>query len=551
MKPAQFYAAPRDVMLILAIAAVSYGLLLSQQFIGDGVRWLPQVTASSPPAAGGTSHFLFPYLAWLVYHLGEAVAPGVPAVTVLQSMNAIFGAVGLGLFYLLLQTVQLSRRAALVGTVMVGFSHAYFLHATDMTEPMPSVAPMLLGLILVRARSDWRWARLVGGAAIGLAAAFYQMALIALLPACIFTAARAYSSQETLRRWPILIAVGEIGAAGAVTFALIVGGGSLWNPSQQYGSGLAAIVSVPGYGLFGRADPRQLVGGAFGFANAFAPLVDWRGASRLLSLSPAILAYNLALAALAGAFALTLFFRLWANRTQLRERGQIGDVLAALAWLIAIYLIASYWAGTYEKLWIGGALAMGLLVALALDLPSTQGFIGSRLGVRRLLSSRTSLYVLLAAFGLLSLVVGAFPRKFNPNYDLAVARRIAEITGPGDLVVCGGWDAICNYLGTYLQAPVQIFGVAPEMVSAGFSADRLSERLEAEISTATISGKHVLFVDNILEIPPGEWNAFLGERLYIPYSLLDTYREQAALVEAIPRGPKEPILLKEFRGGVR
>src|ERR1700677_335252 len=180
----------RDAFCIFGAACVVYLVLRSRLYIGDGVRYLPNVLGAAAPPDGGNGHFLWPYVLWLVARSCAAVGvlslgPGpsrVGVVGVLQGVNAFAAAAGLVLLYRWLRRVA-SRRAALIGVALTGLSNAFLLHATDMTEPIAAVAPMMLGLCLVDSARDRVWVRFLAGGLIGLGAAFYQIALIAVAPA--------------------------------------------------------------------------------------------------------------------------------------------------------------------------------------------------------------------------------------------------------------------------------------------------------------------------------------------------------------------------------
>ena len=64
----------RDAVYILVTASVVYLLLRSRFYIGDGVRYLPEVlSATIPKGGGGNSHFLWPYVLRLVCRASAAV----------------------------------------------------------------------------------------------------------------------------------------------------------------------------------------------------------------------------------------------------------------------------------------------------------------------------------------------------------------------------------------------------------------------------------------------------------------------------------------------
>lgn len=527
-----------DSLAILLLTSLAYVMLLSRQYIGDGIRWLPSVTSPDLPHSGGTNHLLFPYLFWLIYHGTKIIGVSNPPVLLLQSANAVFGAIGLSLLYLFLRASQIRRQAAIVGVILVGTSQAYLLHATDMTEPMPSVMPMLGGLLLVRLRWRSSPARCIGAACIGLAGAVYQTALFALVPASMIAGAgqwqESVSIRQQLRR--ICGAMLQIISTGAAVFAVLVVLVTVWSPSAETGSGVSAVIALPGSGVHGRLDPRQLVGGMFGFANALAPLRDWAGASRLFSAGLFSAVYNLGLLSLALGFGLLLAFCLFAQRKAIARQRLWGDILGASCWLALVYLVASYWAGTYEKLWIGGVLAISILVAHALEGYNVGSGIPRRTRDNALLAVQKALVGLVAVFAVLSLITGAVPRRLDTNYDLVAAQRITQLASAQDLLVCSGWENPCMYPSLLLSSPTPVFVLAGEAIAAGFSAEEVSRRLQAAIVQTTARGGRVLFIGT-LDMSRAEWSPWLGQRFRLPYDLLAPYRSRALVLERINRGP--------------
>lgn len=73
-----------DSLAILLLTSLAYVMLLSRQYIGDGIRWLPSVTSPDLPHSGGTNHLLFPYLFWLIYHGTKIIGVSNPPVLLLQ-----------------------------------------------------------------------------------------------------------------------------------------------------------------------------------------------------------------------------------------------------------------------------------------------------------------------------------------------------------------------------------------------------------------------------------------------------------------------------------
>lgn len=526
----------RHAIAVWLASAALFALMQTRHYQGDGARWVPTFLAPEAPRPGGGNHFLHPYVGWLIARLTGALGlfqTGSVAwrLEPFLLFNGLCAATGLALLYLFLRRARVSPRAALLGTALAGLSNAFFINATDLTEPAPSVPLMLLGLVLVQGAPESRAARLAAGLCIGLGALIYQTALAALLPACLIVLAQGAPSEpgrERLRRG--IPAAAEVAGAAVLLFVGVVLGGSRVARSAH-----ETALLTSGKGVWGRVDPRHLVGGLFGFSDMFAPLHDWAGARQLLAAPPLTVAVNLAAFLLALGLAGCTGLVLWRG---LRARGELPrwlNVLGALGWLLGIYLFASWRSPTHAKLWMNGAITFGILLAFALDVEAP------RAGIERL--ARRGMFVIAGLLVLLSLTTGAGPRRFTPDLDLITAEALAKDLGPGDLVVCPGWDSVCVDLATLTSSRARVFHLATEAFDADLSAERTGALLRERVDAALAGGGRVFFL-GLLDLGPAEWQVFYGDQLRLPPSFLDAYRAHAQLALS---GPAEGTPVKVFR----
>lgn len=529
----------RDLLLLFVGAALIFTSLLSRDYIGDGIRWLEEMTAPGLPAPGENNHFLTPYVGWGAWRL--AVATGFssllehltdrPAALVcFQGLNALFGAAGLVALFLLLRWSGVSRRGCWLGVAITGLSHAYLLHATDMTEPMASVPWMVLGAAVVRRAPESRGARWLGGALAGLGAAFYLTAL----GVCVLMGSTVGLRYLRRRQWGRgVVAVAEVGlgAVGCLGAILLAGRLLVAVPHDLAGQD-HGLVSIPtGSGMFGHFDPRHLVGAFFGFANAFAPLRDWLGAGRLRESPPGVLAYNLALVALCALFVLAVGLRMRRAAPGLLRSDKVADLTGALLWTGCTYVLASYWSATYEKLWIGGVL--GTTVFLCILFESEEGRAveqpaRSSEGPWRQWLPLAPLALLL----LMSLGAGGVWRRVTINEDLRVATELSHRLQPSDLAICTGWDATSGLLAHVVNPPFECWSIVDEMIATGLRADVFSERLQKRIDEAHAQQRRVFFL-GLLDQSEEDWRRFNEARLKLPYSVLDRYRAHAVMTDKL------------------
>lgn len=522
----------RDLLVVFVGAALLFTNLLSREYIGDGIRWMEAMTAPRLPPPGENNHFLTPWVGWAAWRL--AVATGFssvlehltdrPAALVcFQGLNALFGAAGLVALFLLLRWSGVSRRGAWLGVTITGLSHAYLLHATDMTEPMASVPWMVLGAAVVRRAPESRGARWLGGALAGLGGAFYLTAL----GVCVLMGATVGVRYLRRRQWgPGLVAVAEVGLGAVGCLAAILVLGRLAIGGEQS----AGIPTASG--IFGQFDPRHLVGAFFGYANAFAPLRDWLGAGRLRESSPGVLAYNLSLVALFALFVLGVGPRLRRAAPALLRSEAVADLTGALLWTACTYVLASYWSATYEKLWIGGVLGTVIFLCILFEGGEEGRAREPAGGTTEPLGRHWLPLAPLALLLLMSLGAGGVWRRMTTNEDLRVATELSRRLKPSDLAICSGWDAPSGLLAHVVTPSFHCWSIVEEMIATGLRAEVFTERLHKRIAEANAERRRVFFF-GLLDQTEEDWHRFNGQHLKLPYSALDRYRGHAVVADRL------------------
>lgn len=526
----------RWTLAIAMVSAAAYLALLSRQYIGDGVRYLPMVQPGAPPTLSGSSHFLFPALLWGAIRLGNigeifrwiGSAERPAAIVVGQSMNAIFGGVALAALYRYLRHAGIGRSRATWAAAVTGLAHAFALHATDMTEPMPSVAVSLIGAVMVRSAPALRSRRILGGAIIGLASSIYLSAagIAALLAPAVMV------SEIRGRRWrTAFFRCAEFGGAIALTSVAVhvVGLLALTGPGVPKGSmGIDRAA-----GLFGVVSVRHLLGALLGFANAFAPLRDWQGGSQLFRASPWIVMYNAMLVLLSSALLVGIaeaLMRSWRMTSDQRQ----ADLAGAVLWWAGVFLLASFWSPTYEKLWIGGTVATVILVSLLFDADSEPW-------------KRFVLVAPLCFLAALSIVFGILPRRWKANTGLELAVRLRSTLRADDLVICPGWDAPSVYLAVVVSPHLRCLSLTDAAVSQQLEPASVERLLHDRVLAACSQHRRVIFL-GLLDLTLDDWRPFYGDQLRLPYTLLAPYRADAIPLEHLA-ARDTAVTLFESRSG--
>jgi hypothetical protein len=517
-----------DCALLVLLTASFYLLVLSRQYSGDGVRYLPDLAQASPEL-GMNKHVMFPGLFWAAVNAGRWSGlplvlggtferPGVLALC--QSVNALLGALGVLGLYLWQRAAGGQRRTALLLSLILALSNAYALHATDMTEPIAAV-PWLLGGAAFFRRYPTSLGAVLAGGFVGVAASFY----IAAFLGCALLGSEAIARYQRTHSWAsaLRVAIEIVGAAVGSYLVVFIILSSVLTQEAHLGQVLRSTLHfTTDQGLFGSLNPKHLVGAVFGFANAWVPLADFEGVSRLFRTSTTQLLYNLAIVSSAIAVVLGLAARLWRMRRQLVRENLVGDALGSLTWLTAVFALAAFWGPTYEKLWLFGAIATLCLVSAIFDRPAIS--VGSR--------ERWPI-VLLAGLAVASLAAGILPRRFGQNRDLQGAATLATRLSESDLLVCPGWDPTSVYYKTLSDPHRKCWAIVDNAIAAKFDATTVDTALSNEISDALQSHRRVFFL-GLLDAKAVEWKPFYEERLRLPFVLLRKYRDHSNPAFVVP-----------------
>jgi hypothetical protein len=512
-----------DCVLLFSATLFLNLCMLSRHYVGDGVRYLPLLDLPTPEI-GMNKHVLFPAVFWAACRLAKASGLlscfrdsfNRPAFLVLcQSLSAGFGAAGVTALYVWQRVAGGSRRISMFLAGVLALSNAYILHSTDMTEPIAAVPWLLAGAIVVRKHGGVRSARLLGGALVGIAAAFYISAVLGLALLASGPALRCLKLGRPIAAVVRIFDIG-IGAVGSYLLVYIT-----LNHLLQPSLSIFAIVSgsvkmSTDEGLFGSIDPRHLIGAVFGFANAWAPLRNYEGVSHILSTSWGTVAYNMTIGVVGGIVAVFLIIGGLRRYNELANAVDRYDLLGAATWLIFVFALTAFWSPTYEKLWLFGSIATLCVASIVID----------RSPKERLRSNRL-VFGGLSALAICSFACGVIPRRFGTNEDLVSAEILEQKVSAADFVVCPGWDLTSVYWKTLSRPPRTCWSFVDEAIASHYSPSVFEASLGDAVDRTLGHGGRVLFV-GLLDIKPTDWAAFYGSRLKMPYEVLARYRGRAA-----------------------
>ena len=508
----------------LAFGAL-YLALLTQQYIGDGMRWYGAMAGLRPPELGGSNHLLYPLVGKLWFAAGTAL--GLPASYALaQSMNAVLGGVALGFFCAIVQAWTGRAWLALAATLTLGLSRAFSQHGVDMTEPMPGVACVMAAIWLATRhalRPGPRTGLVLAGALLGLGGAIYQSNIIAVFGASALVGL-AGPARGPRARWIDAALVGlaaGVSAAALYLFAFMTLGGartlgeafalSVETESART-AGAYAEISLRRVGVlvFGLADSLYGIRGVDGLGtNLFA-----RGLTREVLV--ALVATGCGVIVPAG---IVVFYAL--RRRAARGEAQDGEgrtLLALLIWLVPQLGLALYFGGRYSKLWML-SLAV-ILLMLCLMLAVLQRRAGR---APRDWRAATALFagVWVLPVGFLGLAANLIPDHVTPQACAIDAVKIAALLKPQDLLVSDWGGLACAP-----EAKMATFSLAASAFDRRLVAEDVRRDLDAAMAAARARGGAV-YVHGLLDLSAAEWEPFLGQRLGLPSTFLAPERARA------------------------
>jgi hypothetical protein len=515
-----------------------YFALLTQQYIGDGMRYYGAISGLRPPELGGTNHLLYPLIGRAWFMIWTAL--GVPASYALaQSMNAVLGGVALGFFCAIVQAWTGRAWLAIAATITLGLSRAFSLHGVDMTEPMPGVACVMAGVWLVTRhalRPGPRGWLVLAGALVGLGGAIYQSNILAGFGVCalVMLAGAARSAQTRIIDTALVgLATGAAAAALYLAAFMTLGGArtlgeafalSLETESART-AGAYAEISLRRLGVlvYGLADSLYGIRGVDGLGtNLFA-----RGLTREVII--ALVATGCGLIVPGG---IAAFYALRRRAARGEAQDSEGRTLLALViWLGPQLGLALYFGGRYSKLWMLSLAVILLMLCLMLAVLQRRAGRAPR-AWRAAAALFVGVWVL--PVGAVGLAANLIPDHVTPQACAIDAGKIAALLKSQDLLISDWGGLACAP-----EAKMATFSLAASAFDRGLVAEGVRGDLDAAMAATRARGGQV-YVLGLLDLSADEWEPFLGQRLRLPTSFLAPERARAtpslALGATTPQG---------------
>lgn len=194
-------AATRALSCLLFICVLLlYLITLTRNFYWDGIDFAWDIEAAAGPGAAlfHPNHLIYNFIGYFAYHICAAAGVGARALTALQLVNCVLGALSVVLFFRVLLAGLKSLYLSLALTALFACAATWWKYATDADSYVASVCLLIICLHLVLPGRRPRALPLA--AAHAAAMLFHQLALFAA-PALLFGLWRQTANRSRQRRW--------------------------------------------------------------------------------------------------------------------------------------------------------------------------------------------------------------------------------------------------------------------------------------------------------------------------------------------------------------
>lgn len=414
--------------LVVSIALFAIYIALGAKALNlDGLGYAGRVESNDLQRWLLPGHLLYTPIMRAIYLLVSSVSPNVDAAYMMQFCDAVFAAIGVGVFIAALKRLELSRFTSIAAGLALAFSYTYWTHSTDLTTYSLSTLCLICAFYMLcashaRKKMPHIWGL---GAWVVLATLIHQSNVV-FLPAAM-TGFIGYSKSG--ERSAIKLA--------AISLALIIFAYAVfaWVATGSFSPSTVARWALGGaHGYAPTFEPVNAIRGIYGFSNAVIYLDDAgtliKGSAAGISGSKPIV-WDIARLVAKGivlALILAVPFFTHALRRMQSINARWGAAVCA-AWILPYALVALLFFTTDHDRWI---MLMPAVIALA--------------AIARPHLSSTGKFIAVAIVGALfclnmfSAVYPAHTGESNKYYK--EARLLATRLAPTDLVIFWGHDHI-------------------------------------------------------------------------------------------------------------
>ncbi|MCK4657150.1 MAG: DUF2723 domain-containing protein [candidate division Zixibacteria bacterium] len=369
-------AAQRSTLLfaafLLTIVVLTLNLsLLSSRFNGDGLGYARVVEdADSSKLFSISARLLFCPTGKLVHSIVGFVDSDIRSVHSLQILNSIFGALGVGVFFLAAFRISRSIRLSILAALGLGFSLSYWFWSTNATSYPGCIFFLIVTLYLLIKLTETSGRRrylllcLLIGLTHALANFFWLTALLAA-PAIVLGIIVGYRGATIIGRIKAAITY----SASLLLFLvipLLVAGFATGRVDSL--SGFPAWLTVASYGIPPDLSLLNLSKGIIGFSSSVFRIIELGPAIKQAVWGvPYVIENNLRLYVEMVVFVLLWVFLIAVAFYLVRYRKEVFRSKTRMAWVLAFWaippaLFGLIWLGSDTERWLSVLLVLWLLI---------------------------------------------------------------------------------------------------------------------------------------------------------------------------------------------
>ena len=481
----------------LVVLAV-YLVFLSDNYNGDGLGYARIVEqADSDQLFSVSARLLYCPTGRLGLHISNLFGLDFRSVRVLQIINALFGALGAGVFFLTAHQISRSIRQSLLVSIGLASSLAFWFWCTNATSYPGNVFFLLVTLYLIVRM--WRTSSynkyIILSLLVGLShalAGFYWLTALLLVPA---VALSMFISGHTLKFRQRLSAVVVYGASFLffLLVPLLIAGfatGRISNLSE-----FPSWLRAASYGIPPSLSLQNFSRGIIGFSSSFFHLTQIGPVVKQLIWGvPFALTSKIRLYSEIAAFVLLWVFVamtglcLYLNR-MFAFVSRFRLTLVLLAWALVPLIFGLVWLGSDTERWLAGLPIFWLLVLMCFQNPEV--IYESKFS--RIFQGIAWVFVLMIFVYNFSFAILPHSKPVNNQYMQAAAYFDSKVSGE-DLLLLWGHDHVftADHLAYFYKIPaIHLYQEARERPSTAIAT------IQREVDARLNEGHRVFVIGRI------------------------------------------------------
>lgn len=408
----------------------------------------------------------------------------------LQVLTAMFGALGIGTFFLVLRRLIREDSISLLITGGYALSYGYWVYSEDVYYIIIATFFVLLAFYLLVSMPERRYCSkrlLLLALSSALAVCFWQTNIFFAPVIVLGLVGGSWRIRDKLKgAFCYLLSLGVILGGLYLGVGYFVGG---CRSGEDFTSWMTTYsTALPMWGVF---DLSRLKDSAITVVATIVPLHYGFGLRSLLQ-GEVVSSKLISLASLVSLILLFLGWGGWAIKNRRNFRGRYSPWLSVcLVWLIS-YALFNVWWDPYEvKWWIAPIITFWITLAFILT------------EVKRVQSTQRDRFAIaltglaLGIIALANFTAVILPHHSSPNEDLEKALAFGNSMGPEDMLVSAAWDWTL-YVPYFAQRNVL------NLIAVSAEGRKAQEVLDQEIANCHRQGGQVFLID-VYDYPDDQW----------------------------------------------